>query len=260
LIGTSQRDLYLHDFRRGNDRLLVSGTNDPIVTVGWMDDDAVWFRPRSQAVVRKVVGSGEERVLESVDMFTTDLTPSGWYLGFGIRQGNRDIGFMRPGETEPTAFASTPINETQPALSPDEQWLAYVSYGLGGSSSSTSGINDVYVQPFPGGGDRRLVSGAAPGVQPRWRADGRELFYVANDGRMMAVSITPSSDGLTIGQPVALFQTSIVSQPGVGTRASYDVTRDGQRFIVSEEPEGSGDDARSQSSMTVLVNWTSAVR
>ena len=141
---------------------------------------------------------------------------------------------------------------TDVALSPDGRWLAYVSDELGINEQS-----DVYVQAFPGGGKKVQVSAdTLGGQQPRWGRDGRELFYVAPDKRIIAVPVAPAGDTLRLGPARPLFQTMIGSERGLGTRASYDVTRDGRRFIVAESRSRSADVARP---FTLLVNWRSAV-
>ena len=93
------------------------------------------------------------------------------------------------------------------------------------------------------------------GQQPRWRRDGRELYYVAPDKRLVAVPVELAGETIRLGPARPLFQTGIGSEAGIGTRASYDATRDGQRFIVSEIP---GHTAATNAPFTMLVNWRSA--
>lgn len=110
----------------------------------------------------------------------------------------------------------------------------------------------MYIQSFPTpGGKRRISTGG--GVQPRWRRDGRELFYLASDLKLMAASVTgdPARAGLEVGAPTALFQTQL---PYLGTsapdlRPAYDVTADGQRFLLNLWAEESG------SPINVVLNW-----
>jgi Tol biopolymer transport system component len=166
--------------------------------------------------------------------------------------GTRDS-FVLPlsGDMKPAPVVSTPFNETQPALSPDGKWMAYVSDESGGSSRT------IFVQPFPGGGSRQPASAEAGGVQPRWRSDGRELFYLSHDSRLMAVSVEQAGATLRFGKPQVLFETSAVAEGGVGTRAHYAVTRDGQRFVVAEPRSGG---PRMTGPITVLVNWMAMLR
>jgi hypothetical protein len=119
-------------------------------------------------------------------------------------------------------------------VSPDGRWLAFVS--------NETGRYDVYVQPFPGPGPKRLVSDDVgdPQRRPRWSADGRELFYFLGN-RLMSVSVA-SSPGLVIGAPrtaiaVAARPDLVVNSSGtvfdVKGRLAYDVAPDGRRFLVS---------------------------
>jgi dipeptidyl aminopeptidase/acylaminoacyl peptidase len=104
-------------------------------------------------------------------------------------------------------------------FSPDGQWVAF--------RSSESGENQIYVIPFPPTGPKWQVSGGG-GVRPKWRRDGRELFFLAPDGTMMAVDVRADSSFVP-GTPRALFRTELVSPDA----RPYVVTADGQRFIVT---------------------------
>src|SRR5437879_6973968 len=101
-------------------------------------------------------------------------------------------------------------------------------------SSNESGINQIYVQRFPEGSGKWQIS-ISGGVQPRWRRDGKELFYVAPDGKLIAVAVKAGIN-FEAGAPEALFQTRIF---GLGPSAlysqQYDVTGDGQRFLINED-------------------------
>ncbi len=125
--------------------------------------------------------------------------------------------------------------------SPNGRWIAY--------GSNESGNWEVYVASFPEFGRKQQISRGG-GVQPRWRSDGRELFYLSQDGRMMSVPVTASNDELQLDPPEPLFQSEIRIDPGVD---QYAVTRDGRRFLViqplaSEEP------------IAVIKNWRAGLQ
>ena len=128
--------------------------------------------------------------------------------------------------------------ERQGAISPDGRWIAY--------TSDSSGRFEIYVQSFPDPGARIQVS-ANGGKSARWRRDGTELFYLGPDGSLMA---TPVQLGprIEFGTQVALFRF-VDPQQGPSGRPNYDVTADGQRFIVSSI------ERRADPSLHVLVNW-----
>jgi hypothetical protein len=115
---------------------------------------------------------------------------------------------------------------------------------------------DVFVQAFPDGGHKVRVSASTDGgAQPRWRKDGRELFFVANDQQLMALAVEQSGEVLRLGPPRPLFKTPVGPVAGLATRAGYDVTRDGRRFIIVEPRPGGR-----TSFVAVVVNWTVALR
>jgi Tol biopolymer transport system component len=126
----------------------------------------------------------------------------------------------------------TNFDETNGQLSPDAKWVAY--------QSNETGRFEVYLQPFPGPGSKSPVSRSG-GAQVRWRRDGKELFYVGLDARLMAVPIRLASKGpqIEIGTPVALFTTHIGGAVQGADRQQYMVSSDGQRFLMNaivEEP------------------------
>ena len=231
--------------------MFASGIPTRTLSPIWKPDgSAVLFVRRSVGLVEKPMNGGSERtVLEdkSVFPFTTQMISDGRWLGFGIRNGNRDI-LIRSSTGEETYFARSPANETQPALSPDERWLAYVY------SEDSDSEKIIFIESFPGGGQKMRISGDIGGVQPRWRRDGRELYFFASDGTLMAATVEETGGVLKTGTPKALFKTAIDPNSGLGTRSGYDATRDGSRFFVVEQKKDPGADTQP---VSVLVNWRS---
>ena len=129
--------------------------------------------------------------------------------------------------------------------SPDRRWVAY--------TSNESGAWDVYVQPFPAL-DRKWRISPDGGSQPRWRADGRELYYVAADQRLMAVSVTADSE-FKAGVPSPLFQLRMVPFPPTQPRQQYAVAAKGDRFLVNTFVE-----PPIPTPVTIILNWTAALR
>ena len=156
------------------------------------------------------------------------------------------------GERKPFAVLQSTFDEIQGQFSPDGRWLAY--------ASNESGRYEIYVRTFPEAGGKWLVS-AAGGMQPRWRRDGRELFYVAPDTRLMAVTLrlAPDAHLLEAGAPVALFPTRLATGGNIATagflaRAQYAVAPDG-RFLLNM----AADDAVA-SPITIVQNWTAGLK
>jgi len=125
------------------------------------------------------------------------------------------------------------------SFSPDGKWLAY--------GSDQTGEPEIYVMDFPHGLETRRIS-ASGGELPRWRGDGRELFYVAKEGTLMSAALLGPTLA-SMGSPKPLFATNLVPPPG-GNQI-YDVTGDGQRFLMLER------DTSVSSSIEMVLNWPS---
>jgi hypothetical protein len=139
---------------------------------------------------------------------------------------------------KPQPWLATPYNEIYPAFSPDGRWLAY--------QSNESGITQVYVQGYPERRGKWQVSQAG-GLAPRWRGDGRELYWAARDGTLMAAPVSVGAAGLETGKPVPLFR---MPQPPRFI-SWFQPDRDGKRFLVVEPVGG----PERELPMVVVHNW-----
>jgi Tol biopolymer transport system component len=165
-----------------------------------------------------------------------DWTADGRLIVFG--DGNPTTGadlWILPmtGERKPYPFLRTRFDEWDASISPDGRWVAY--------HSNESGRPEVYVSPIQNSAERWQVSDKG-GEAPRWRSDGKELFYVSTDGNMMAVAINNIAV-FDAGPPIKLFKTSMEYSD------RYDVTSDGQRFLVNNIAN------TPPLSITVATNW-----
>jgi len=152
----------------------------------------------------------------------------------------RDIWVLRLSDRKAEPFLQTPANEGAPRFSPNGRWLSY--------ASNESGQPEVYVQPYPGPGGKWQIS-TDGGTEPVWNRNGRELFYRSGN-RMMAVSVTTET-GFAVGKPTMLFEGAYVTVPFPLIAAAYDVSPDGQRFLViKEEPTGAA-----PAQINVVLNW-----
>ncbi len=154
---------------------------------------------------------------------------------------------------KPVPVVQGKFSQSKPQLSPDNRWLAYVS--------NESGRNEVYVEPFSLEGkpaQKRWQISADGGTHPRWRGDGRELFFLAADQKLMSVAIEPTSDKagaavFSFDSPQSLFALTPPNAITLGpwdNRYPYEVTADGKRFLVLKE---SGDSTPTP--IAVLTNW-----
>ncbi|MGD1068598.1 MAG: protein kinase [Bryobacteraceae bacterium] len=189
-------------------------------------------------------GSGGEQVLlQSADTKRPNSwSPDGRFILYYSLLNNGDLMVLPlTGDRKPFPFLSTPFNEQQGAFSPDGKWVAY--------QSNESGRDEIYVRPFPGPGGQWHVS-TGGGISPRWRADGKELYYVAPDDKLMAVPVAAQSvaqgAALAPGTPEALFQTQM---PRIAFRPQYDVARDGRFLIDTGLPDSSAEPIH------LLMNW-----
>jgi Tol biopolymer transport system component len=127
-------------------------------------------------------------------------------------------------------------------FSPDGRWIAY--------SSNETGSLEIYVSPFPNISGKWQVSNAG-GQEPHWRHDGKELFYVSPDGKMMEVAVTAGTN-FKAGTPVVLFQTHRRQPVSSQDHFSYDVSADGQKFLIITKMEEAN-----AAPLSVLLNWSS---
>jgi Tol biopolymer transport system component len=201
-------------------------------------------------------GTGEqERQLQfSSAMFPNSWSPDGRYLLYTIAQkGNRDLWVLpaaagTPPGTKPVPYLQGPYNEQQGQFSPDGRWIAY--------SSDESGSFQVYVQSFPAGAGKVQVS-TAGGSQPRWRRDGKEIFYISADFRLSAVDVK-TEPRFEIGAPQALFGVRTPVGGLADWFSHYDVAADGMRFLVNTVAAERAGPAPTP--ITVIVNWQAALK
>jgi Tol biopolymer transport system component len=149
------------------------------------------------------------------------------------------------GERKPVPFLQTPFNETQGQFSPDGRWVAYVS--------NESNRNEIYVRNFSGAPAKFQISNNG-GAFPHWRGDGKELYYLSADGKMMATIIKATAEVFERETPKVLFDAPWLSGGPLGTYR-YDVTRDGQRFLIIAQRQGD----RTQP-LTLIMNWQAGLK
>ena len=186
-----------------------------------------------------------------------DWSPDGKLLLVFTSQGRGDLlvvpvtvnGSMEERTLLP--FIRSQFAETRGQFFPSERpdgryWIAY--------ASNESGRSEIYVESFPRGAPKATIS-TSGGMQPRWRRDGKELFYLSVDRKLMAVDVTVG-ETLQFGVPKELFRTSLSTGSTIISRVlRYDVTRDGQRFLINTELDS--DAGGSSEPITVVLNWHS---
>ena len=191
-------------------------------------------------------GAEELLLASNVSKAASDWSRDGRFIlfdQFGAKTRN-DIWSLQLADRKAAVVVRTPFLEGLAQFSPDGRWIAYTS-----DESGQFGRGDVYVQAFAGTGPRTRVSRAG-GLSPRWRSDGKELFFVQDGRTLMAVEVK-AGETFAAGEPKPLFSTSLKRTfPG-----TYDVTPDGQRFLVNVI---SGDETSAP--ITLVQNWAAALK
>jgi serine/threonine protein kinase len=239
------RRIWSADKARGVLTLLDPSTRawSPVIS----SDGRVAFTSAPDIYLTKVSASAPPELLHRSPNLKhpNDWSPDGRFLIFDDHHPTRrhDLLVLRIGDHEPIPLVATEADEGPAAFSPDGKWIAY--------SSDETGRSEIIVRDFvpdrvPAVGSFRITVSTNGGDKPRWRRDGRELYYIAPDGRLMAVPVrtAPTFDP---GVPVALFETHVPK----GSFFPYDVAQDGRFLVDTLDDPSFGPSAR----MTVVLNW-----
>jgi serine/threonine protein kinase len=259
---SGNRDVWILDSVRGvTSRLTFDpAVDDPPM---WSPDGlrVVWASNRSGAFdlyVKSANGTGPEELLVRMGApagWPEDWSRDGRFIIYEIpgTKTGQDL-WIAPqpvqgesGDRKPFPYLQTEFDERHGRFSLDGRWVAY--------SSNESGRDEVYVQSFPVPGAKFPIS-AGGGMEPQWRKDGTELFYISEDRTLMAVPVklaSSASEPLQVGQAKPLFSVPVVDTFIVGR--SYEVSNDGQRFLL--RAPGSGETAPS---LTVVLNWQTQLK
>jgi Tol biopolymer transport system component len=259
---TGNRDIWVLDTVRNTRTRL---TSNPA-----MDDYPVWS-PDAKRIAfasnrdgqfdlyqKDSSGAGEEEVLLRSDhnKYPQDWSLGGRFLLYSDHDPKTKLDlWLLPlsGDRKPIPFLRTEFNEAQGKFSPDGRWIAY--------RSDKSGRPEVYVRPSPerGGGDTEWTISNGGGTEPRWRRDGKELFYFTGEGTLVAVEVRTSGTTFKAGIAKPLFDTRIVGGDTpvlFGTPGYYwDVSGTGKRFLINTATQESG-----LAPITVVLNWTAGLR
>ncbi|HSH75285.1 MAG TPA: hypothetical protein VLA09_06365 [Longimicrobiales bacterium] len=159
----------------------------------------------------------------------------------------RDIIALRPGvDTVPTPLMTAEYDETEPALSPDGRWIAY--------QSNETDRFEVYVRPFPNVEDGRWQVSTEGGTSPRWRGDGRELFFKDERGNMASAAVDGSTPSFQGSRPEVLFAIPSDIVSGTALSMPYDVSPDGERFLLARVA-GETSDGGTTPRFVLVQNW-----
>jgi Tol biopolymer transport system component len=237
------QNIWIYDFQSESLRRLTFEGG----SVETWSPDSKWiiFQGRDSAGLRAISrqladGSGPIEHLtvpSGVPVLPQSLTPDGNVVAF---VKNADLWILQiEGDREPQPFITSPNSERFPKFSPDGKWIAYVSNELGPMN--------VYVSPYPKPDVKYLVSEEEGGGQPVWSPDGTELFYRIGN-RMMVVSVE-TEPTFRPGRPEVLFEGRYVNSRIRIWNPYYDISPDGQRFLMIKDVEGR------TGQINVVLNW-----
>jgi serine/threonine protein kinase/Tol biopolymer transport system component len=254
-VPASNSDVWVYDLTRDVKTRLTFAPGVDDYPVWSPDGSYIYFSSGRGASKRDLYckpssGAGEEQLLltSDQDKFPTGCAPDGRHLVFLAPQTKGaaadDLWVLPLAEGgakaafDPIPFQQTAFSEDDARFSPDGRWLAYYS--------DETGRGEVYVRPFPGPGGKWQIS-TESGDYPCWRRDGKQLFYITEKNMLMAVDVNGTGSSFEAGRPRPLFQ--MMNPIPASTISPYDVTADGQRFIIITG------DAGQTSTINVAVNW-----
>jgi tricorn protease-like protein len=257
-VTDNNRDIWVIDLQRLVPQRVTFDAGADWSPVWSPDGSRLMFAAsRSMDTVNRILeksstGAGDET---RIDVGNTSSIPVNWsldgqYLTYSRMRANGNSYDMwvlsLSGDRTPRPFLESTFDRIQARISPDSKYVAY--------STNESGTFQIVVQTFPDpNGGKWQISGEG-GVEPKWRRDGKELYYLALDGKMMAVPITAAAS-FNAGKPATLFQTSLAMTRNNPARdRRYDVAPDGRFLMVVPMPGGA------PLPTTVLVNWEAALK
>ena len=249
--GTS--DIWIFDLTRQTNTRFTFGPASQTWPVWSADEKTIFYgsndKGASHIYAKAADGSGAERLVQE-EAEVTELprlvSPDGRYLIFG-RRTKAEAGYHiwalpLSGGGKPFAIVQDTFDEDFPSLSGDGKWMAY--------QSNESGRREIYITAFPGGGAKWQVSNNG-GSSPKWRRDGKELFFLDAADTITTVDVNTAGGAPQLGAPHALFQ-AVGIQRDFGP---FDVTADGKKFLVNSGNLKEGSDP-----LTLVLNWTAELK
>jgi serine/threonine protein kinase/Tol biopolymer transport system component len=259
-------DMWVIDTQRGITSRLTFSAHETGLSVWSPDSAQIAFSGITSGFPSSIYkhaanGSGSEELLSTGApdelALPFDWTANGLIL-FGRLQlatpAQTDIWALPTGGgATPYPVLQTPFNKAGAKVSPNGKWIVY--------TSNESGMTQVNVEPFPALGQGKWQVSTRGGISPKWRSDGRELYYLALDGNVMAVDVDTSKDAFESGSPRALFSTPM-EMPTSDEQPDtlFDASPDGQRFLLNLPlPRENSAAAFADTPLQVIVNWTAGL-
>ena len=190
---------------------------------------------------RPANGAQQEQLLyhDDADKYPSAWSSDGKYVAYEtVNNGHIDIWMMpMSGDHKPFSYLREKYNTRYPIFSPDNKWISYTSL--------ESGHPQIYAVAFPTPGGKFLVG---DGFGSQWTRNGKEIFYVDDQNRIVSVEVTAHGDSLELGRPQILFTTQSAG-PGL-----FEASPDGKRFLMMQAPVQNSQD------LTLVVNWPAELK
>jgi serine/threonine protein kinase len=253
-VAQGTADVWIFDLLRSTKTRLTFGSSRQFHPVWSIDGKTIVYNSNvtgSPHIYAKAAdGSGAEKALLRTDAtgeYAECFSPDQRYLVYTRAAPTPGTGLdiwalSLFGDRKPFPIVQTPFNDVEPRVSPDGKWMAY--------QSSESGRDEIYITAFPGGGVKWQISNTS-GSFPRWRRDGKELFFLDGGDNLMSVDISTSGNTIRPGTPQALFR----ARAAQGARGPYAVAGDGTKFLIN-----SSDVQEESEPLTLLQNWTAELK
>jgi Tol biopolymer transport system component/predicted Ser/Thr protein kinase len=252
--GAQRTDLWVAEAARGVLTRFTFGLGSETNTNPvWSPDSGriVFSRGPRQPFVKESHGGAPEKKLlemEGTPSIFTSWSSDGRLLMFARVEMEKSALWVLPISGKPETYIQSPFFTSQGQFRPEQSgpphWVAY-------TSDESGNRFEIFVQSYPAGAGKYRIS-TEGGVEPRWRGDGKELFYIAADGKLMAVEIK-TSPKFGAGIPKALFDPNIYGGGAAQSVFRYDVTPDGKRFLVNSDLRS--DQKTALEPFTVILNW-----
>jgi Tol biopolymer transport system component len=242
-MGSLNIDIWTYELQRDGAKRLTFDPAIDSVPIWSPDSTRLVFASNRQVYfglyVKKSDGANDEKIIVQSEFgnFPSDWSRDGKYVLYC--QGP-ELWFVTFPDLKSSLFLKAPAVLRNAQFSPEGKWVAY--------ASNETGKWEIYVTSFPDARGKWQIS-AGGGEQPRWRNDGKELFFLSLDGKMMAAPVTTGAN-FDAGTPVTLFQSTPRQPVLVYDLFVYDVSRDGQRFLINTQVKQAD-----SAPMSVILNW-----
>jgi serine/threonine protein kinase/Tol biopolymer transport system component len=246
-LGGRIRDIWIHELASDAVARFTFGPSYNAVAIWSPDGTRIVFASNRKLYNRiyqkKADGSGPEELIVDLglvgDQYCWDWSHDGKYL---LAHKGPELWSVSLPDRQAKPFIQAKWSVRNARFSPDGRWVAY--------ASNETGIWEVYVSPFPTATSKWQVSRGG-GEQPRWRRDGKELFFLSGEGKMTVVAVKTGST-FEAGPPVTLFQTHTAQPISTQDVFSYDVSGDGQKFLINTRV-----DEPNAAPLSIILNWAS---